>query len=68
MRSAAADGGPQYKGEPKPGNLVETQVTTTEDDETVLEEIREGRTRPRERPRITEPTPFNPGLFFVPRP
>ncbi len=57
-----------YKGEPKPENLVETKVTTTEDDEAALEEIRKGRTRPRERSRMTEPPPFNPGLFFLPRP
>ena len=58
----------KYMGEPKPENLVETQVTNTEDDEAALEAIRNGRTLPRERPRITEPTPFNPGLFFIPRP
>ena len=58
----------KYKGEPKPENLVETQVTTTEDDEAALEAIRKGRTRPAERPRITAPAPFNPGLFFLPRP
>src|ERR1700730_8277279 len=57
----------KYKGEPKPENLVETQVTTTEDDEAALEAIRKGRTRPPERSRITEPAPFNPGLLFVPR-
>jgi hypothetical protein len=58
----------KYKGDAKAENLVETQVTTTEDDEAALEDIRKGRTRPRERTRVTEPTPFNPGLFFVPRP
>ena len=57
----------KYKGEPKAENLVETQVTTTEDDEAALEAIRQGRTRPPARPRVTEPAPFNPGLFFVPR-
>jgi hypothetical protein len=57
----------KYKGEPKPENLVETQVTTTEDDEAALEAIRKGRTQPPERSRITEPAPFNPGLLFVPR-
>ena len=57
-----------YKGEPKPENLVETKVTTTEDDEEALEAIRKGRTRPPNRPRITEPAPFNPGLLFLPRP
>ena len=56
-----------YKGEPKLENLVETKVTTTEDDEAALEAIRQGRTRPPARPRVTEPAPFNPGLFFVPR-
>jgi hypothetical protein len=56
-----------YKGEPKAGNLVETKVTTTEDDEAALASIRQGRTRPPDRGRITEPPPFNPGLFFVPR-
>ena len=58
----------KYKGEPKPENLVETKVTTTEDDEAALEAIRKGRVRPSQRPRITEPAPFNPGLFFLPRP
>ena len=58
----------KYKGEPKPENLVETQVTTTEDDEAALEAIRQGRTRPAQRLRITEPPPFNPGLFLLPRP
>ena len=47
------------KGEPKPENLVETQVTTTEDDEAALEAIRKGRRRPPARPRITEAAPFN---------
>jgi hypothetical protein len=55
----------KYKGEPKPENLVETQVTTTEDDPDALEEIRKGRTRPPDRPRAT--AGFNPGLLFVPR-
>ncbi len=57
-----------YKGEPKPENLVETKVTTIEDDKEALEAIREGRTRPPNRPRITEPAPFNPGLLMLPRP
>jgi hypothetical protein len=58
----------KYKGEPKPENLVETTVTRTEDDEEALKAIREGRIRPLGRPRITEFPPFNPGLFFLPRP
>jgi hypothetical protein len=58
----------KYKGEPKPENLTETQVTSTEDDQAALDSIRQGRTRPLNRARITEPAPFNPGLFFVPRP
>jgi hypothetical protein len=57
-----------YKGEPKSANLVETKVTTTEDDEEALKAIREGRTRPPARYRLTEPAPFSPGLFFMPRP
>jgi hypothetical protein len=57
-----------YKGELKPENLVETKVTTTEDDEAALEAIRKGRARPPARPRITDPGRFNPGLFFLPRP
>jgi hypothetical protein len=57
-----------YKGEPKPENLVETKVTTTEDDAEALEAIRKGRTQPSNRSRITEPAPFNPGLLFLPRP
>lgn len=47
---------------------METTVTRTKDDEAALEAIRQGRTGPPERRRITEPAPFNPGLFFVPRP
>src|SRR5438105_8030175 len=57
----------KYKGEPKPENLQETQVTTTEDDEEALEAIRKGRTQPPHRSRLTEPALFNPGLLFVPR-
>jgi hypothetical protein len=56
----------KYKGELKPENLVETQVTTTEDDPEALEEIRKGRTRPSDRPRNTD-AGINPGLLFVPR-
>lgn len=56
-----------YKGEPTTQNLVQTKVTTTEDDEAALAAIRAGRTRPSERPRITEPAPFNPGMFVLPR-
>src|SRR5262249_537081 len=58
----------KYKGEPKPENLVETTVTRTKDDEDALKAIRQGRTRPLGHPRTTEPAPFNPGLFFLPRP
>ena len=58
----------KYKGEPKPENLTETQVTTTEDDEAALEEIRKGRTRPPERSRMTDYPTFNPGLILQPRP
>ncbi len=57
----------KFKGEPKPENLTETQVTTTEDDEEALKAIREGRTGPPQRSRITDSPPFNPGLLFVPR-
>lgn len=57
-----------YKGEPKGENLMETKVTTTEDDEAALEAIRKGRTRPPDRSRVTEPARFNPGLFLLPRP
>ena len=57
-----------YKGEPKPENLVETKVTTTEDDEAALEAIRQGRTRPQERSRVTDSPRFNPGLLLQPRP
>jgi hypothetical protein len=57
----------KYKGEPKPENLVETQVTTTEVDEAALEAIRKGRAQLPERRRITEPAPFNAGLFLLPR-
>jgi hypothetical protein len=57
-----------YKGQPKPENLVETKVTTTEDDDEALEAIRKGRTRPPERFRVTDSPPFNPGLLLQPRP
>ncbi len=57
----------KYKGEPKPENLVETQVTTTEDDDAALDAINKGRSRPRDRQRITEPPQVNPGLYFLPR-
>jgi hypothetical protein len=53
-----------YKSE----NLVETKVTTTEDDEAALEAIRQGRARPPARFRPSDSPPFNPGLLFVPRP
>lgn len=55
----------KYKGERKPENLVETQVTTTEDDEAALKAIREGRAKPPERQRNLQP-PFNPGLLTIP--
>jgi hypothetical protein len=58
----------KYKGEPKPENLVETTITRTKDDEEALEAIRKGGGRLPSRPRITEPAPFNPGLFVLPRP
>jgi hypothetical protein len=58
----------KYKGEAKPENLSETQVTTTEDDEAALESIRKGRTRPPERARVTDSPGFNPGLLLQPRP
>ncbi len=57
----------KYLGEPKPENLIETQVTTTEDDDAALEATRKGRTPLPDRPRLTNPYPFNPGLLFVPR-
>ena len=57
-----------YRGEPEPENLVETQVTATEDDQEALRAIEEGRTRPPVRPRHTSPAPFNPGLLTLPRP
>lgn len=58
----------KYKGEMKPENLTETEVTTTEDDTEALESIRKGRTRPEDRPRVTDSPSFNPGLFLQPRP
>jgi hypothetical protein len=57
-----------YKGEPKSENLVETKVTTIEDDEAALKAIQEGRERPPDRLRVTEPARFNPGLLMLPRP
>ncbi len=58
----------KYKGERKPENLIETLVTTTEDDDDALEAIRKGRTNPADRPRVNENPRFNPGLFLLPRP
>jgi hypothetical protein len=58
----------KYKGEPKPENLVETKVTTTEDDEDAIDAIRKGRTQPPHRPRVTDSPRFNQGLLLVPRP
>lgn len=56
----------KYKGQPTPENLVETQVTSTEDDEQALEAIRKGRTKPPEHERNLQPAPFNPGLLTLP--
>jgi hypothetical protein len=56
----------KYKGEPTPENLVETQVTSTEEDEKALEAIRKGRVRRPERERNLQPVPFNPGLLTLP--
>jgi hypothetical protein len=56
----------KYNGEPKPENLVETQVTATEDDDQALDAIRKGRMRRPERSRNLQPTPFNPGLLTLP--
>jgi hypothetical protein len=59
----------KYKGEPKPENLVETEVTAIEDDQAAIKAIQEGRTRPYMRPRVTWPgAPFNPGMLMLPRP
>ena len=58
----------KYKGDAKPENIVETQVTTTEDDPDALEAIRQGRTRRPIRSRVTDSALLNPGLFFVPGP
>jgi hypothetical protein len=58
----------KYKGERKPENLVETVVTTTEDDDDALEAIRKGRTVPPDRSRLNESPRFNPGLLLQPRP
>jgi len=58
----------KYKGEPTTENLVESEVTTTEDDQAALEAIRKGRTPPPDRPRTNEPAQENPGLFLLPRP
>jgi hypothetical protein len=55
-----------YNGEAKSENLVQTKVTTTEDDPAALEAIQTGRTQPAERPRLTDFPRFNPGLLFVP--
>jgi len=56
----------KYKGAPTPENLVETQVTSTQDDEEALKAIREGRTKPGHQ-RNLQAVPFNPGLLTLPR-
>jgi hypothetical protein len=56
----------KYKGAPTPENLVETEVTSTQDDGEALKAIREGRIKP-EHQRNLQPAPFNPGLFTLPR-
>jgi len=56
-----------YKGEPKPENLVETQVTTTEDDQDALDAIKKGRVRPPQRLQNLNQAPINPGLLTLPR-
>jgi hypothetical protein len=56
-----------YKGKPTPDNLVETKITTTEDDDEALDAIRKGRTSP-PRARLNETPLVNPGLFFLPKP
>jgi hypothetical protein len=55
-----------YKGEPKPENLVQTQVTKSEDDQEALKAIREGRAKPPPRQRNLDYFPYNPGLFTLP--
>jgi hypothetical protein len=57
----------KYKGEACPENLVETQVTTTEDDAQALAAIAEGRTKPPQRTRDLPVAPLNPGLLTLPR-
>jgi hypothetical protein len=56
----------KFRGEPVAENLVETQVTTMEDDPNALDDIRKGRTRRGDRQRTVEPG-LNPGLLFVPK-
>jgi hypothetical protein len=58
----------RYRGEPKPENLEETVVTSTQDDAASLAAIREGRRRPPERERVTDNAEFNPGLLLQPSP
>jgi hypothetical protein len=56
----------KYKGPPTPENLVETQVTSTEDDQDALKAVQEGRSHP-EHQRNLVPAPLNPGLLTLPR-
>jgi hypothetical protein len=58
----------KYRGEPTTQNLEETTVTTTEDDESALDVIKKGRTRPADRARITDAPHLNAGLLATPRP
>jgi hypothetical protein len=58
----------QYKGEPTTQNLETTTVTITEDDDSALEAIRNGRTRPIDQDRTTYGPRFNSGLPATPRP
>jgi hypothetical protein len=67
MRTPQRTGVRTDKGEPKKENLFETKVTTTEDDDAALEAIRQGRTQPPERGRLTDYPSPNPGLLFAPR-
>jgi hypothetical protein len=57
-----------YRGAPKPENLKKTVVTKTQDDQAALDDIRKGRTRPRDRARVTNNPEFNPGLLLQPSP
>jgi hypothetical protein len=55
----------KVKGEPKPENLVETQVTAIKDDQEALKAIQKGRVGPSVRSRVTWPGAPQPRIADV---